>query len=137
MGGVSAPSEEQMAALAEDVPRWTKSLEEARTEAGQIFSGPSTAPAHALFQSAIGTYLSAAKTYGLASETSGKARVNALARAAEQRDAATSVWVGATQVLDRERERADMEPSRLGAPATPPPGAPTGAPALPGAEGGG
>ena len=137
MGEATAAARPNADGLEADVAAWTKSLQRAEREAGGIFAGPSTQAVHGLFSSSVGMYLSAAKTLGLAAEAGGAVRVNALARASEQHAAATNVWLGAVQVLDRERERAELDPSGLGAPSTPPAGAQTGLPAPPDAGAGG
>ena len=137
MSNVSGAPDKAVRGLREHAAGWAKSLEKAKTEAARTFAGPSTITAHGLFRSAIDGYLSAAKTYGLAARAKGPLQVNALARAAEQRDAAANVWLGAIQVLDQARESADLGASNLGVPSEPPPVSQPGLPGLPGSGTGG
>jgi hypothetical protein len=134
MSAVSGAGGADMEALGRDVQTWIGGLGRATVDVSEIESPSSVSGINDLYEQAVGMYLSAAKTFNLATEAEGELRVNALARAAEQRDAATGVWAAAIQLLDRERARADLERSGLSLPA-PPAGA--GGLGVPDAGGGG
>ncbi|CAN5528983.1 hypothetical protein BH24ACT26_BH24ACT26_09290 [soil metagenome] len=120
--------------LAGSVPSWKETLTDAGTEASELFAAPAVANVNGLLSQSVGLYLAAAKTYGLVERADERLQADLLARAAEQRDAASGVWLTATGVLDAERSRVELGRSGLGLPSTAPPGA---QPALPGSPGGG
>ena len=119
------------AALAENAAGWAKALKAAEVGVTSGLPPPSARSANQLFLQSVLLYQGAAKTYRTATEIDGAPQADVLARAGEQRDSASQVWLTATELLDAERANADLRPSALLPPSLP---APTGA--QPGAGGG-
>lgn len=121
------------AALAENAAGWTKALKAAEVRITGGLPPPSARTANQLFLQSVLLYQGATKTYQTAAEVAGAPQSDVLARAREERDYASQLWLTATQLLDADRVDADLRPSALLPPSLP---APTGAQPGAGGQGG-
>jgi hypothetical protein len=119
-----SPEAAEVEALAENVEGWSEALGEAEAQLAPVPTPPGTEAAHRTFIQAISAFRTAAQTYALVPEVRGEARAEVMARAAEMRDLAASMWQSGVEALDRERFDAELDASRLDLPppqAFPPP----------------
>jgi hypothetical protein len=115
--------------LADETADWVEALEAGASNAVEIEAPRGLEGSLQVVHQAIGLYATAARTYELAATLEGEDAVAALARAAEVRDRASEVWLGAIRFLDAERTELGMRPA-----AVPPPADPTAALMPPGFE---
>ena len=108
------PDEAAIADLTQSAESWSKAFVDAQGTLLQVVP-PSAAlqRVNGLFGQALQQFDSAAQTYLLVPDADGKLQTDLLARAAAQRDQATSLWTQAVAFVDAQLASADMDPSGL------------------------
>lgn len=138
LGMSQAPTEaggDALETLPDEARSWIGTLRAAGDEIGGVRPAPAAAGAYGMFSHSITLYMSAARTFALAADAPEAVAAGVLERAADQRDAAGSAWVLATQELDRARARVELEGAGIAFPGAP--GAPATLPTSPPPEGNG
>ena len=106
------------AELEKKATEWKNTLSQSQTAVAQLLPPEGLSVANSLLTQSILLYVQSAEEYALLPELEGKTRDDVAAKAASSFSAANSIYASVIELLDAEREEADMNASGLATPGT-------------------